>query len=121
MYTSIEDTREVLMVINEEEIKVPIYPLTRGILANLGGVHFFANLLEDLLNFGWDFNHGLKIGQRYYHRTIEATLYRFALGIMVGLAGKEGRTDARNQTAIECAVKIKKMLDDGEISRPMMI
>ena len=77
----------------------------------------FTALFDDFLNLGGkDFREGKEIGLqlRFTHRTLQRLAICFAFGIIAGLSEQE-YTDARNETAIQTAKKIDKMLDDGEL------
>lgn len=79
-----------------------------------------AELLSGFLNsFSQDFRSGFSVGRLFQnqHRTLQGTLYRWALGLIVGLGDKvEIRfTDARNETAIKGSQQIAKMIENDEL------
>lgn len=76
-----------------------------------------ASLLSSYLNsFSVDFGTGKSIGKLFHceHRTLQGSLYRFVLGILVGLSDQE-YTDPRNEVAVRNSKKIRQMIEDGEI------
>lgn len=85
----------------------------------------FAYFLESRCNsFSTDFKQGVEIGKILHmsHRTLQATVFRYLLGIIVGLGEQEERfTDARNETAVNSAKKIGAMVESGEIELGYMI
>lgn len=84
-----------------------------------------AYLLESRCNsFSMDFRQGREVGENLQmsHRTLQATVFRYLLGIIVGLSEQEARfTDARNETAVFSAKKISEMIKSGEIDIGYMI
>jgi len=77
----------------------------------------FAAVLDDFLNLGGkDFREGKLVGlqMRTTHRTLQRLVICFAFGLIAGLSEQE-RTDPRNETAIQTAKKIVKMIEDGEL------
>ena len=77
----------------------------------------FVRLFDEFLNLGGkQYREGQIIGQklRYTHRSLQRLAICFAFGIIAGLSEQE-YTDARNETAIETAKKIKQMIDQGEL------
>ncbi len=77
----------------------------------------FAALLDDFLNLGGkDFQEGKEVGMqmRFTHRTLQRLAVCFAFGIIAGLSEQQ-RTDPRNETAIQTAQKIARMLEEGEL------
>jgi hypothetical protein len=77
----------------------------------------FRELLDDFLNSGGkDFPVGKEIGEqmRFTHRTLQRLVVAFCLGVITGISDQE-YTDARNETAIETAKKIKQLMDEGEL------
>ena len=85
----------------------------------------FAKLLEQRCNsYNADYKNGIKVGEflRNAHRTLQATVFRYLLGIIVGLGKQELRfTDARNETAVKGAQRIGTMIDSGELEIGYMI
>ena len=77
----------------------------------------FAALLDDFLNLGGKgFREGKEAGLqlRSTHRTLQRLVICFAFGLIAGLSEQE-YTDPRNETAIQTARKVAKMLADGEL------
>ena len=77
-----------------------------------------ADVLDEYLNLGGkQFPEGKDVGLklRNTHRTIQRSIVCFCLGVICGLSDQE-YTDARNETAIQTAKKIKTMVDSGELS-----
>lgn len=82
-----------------------------------------ASFLEDYgNNMLIDYKTGVEIGQELQnsHRTLQGTIFRVLLGIIVGLS-EEKWTDPRNEIAIENAKKIAKMLEDGTLKMGYLI
>lgn len=77
----------------------------------------FVKLFDNYLNYGGkDWREGKAVGEdlRYTHRTLQRSAVCFALGVLVGIAD-QNYTDARNETAIATAKKIREMFDNGEL------
>ncbi len=77
----------------------------------------FTTLFDEYLNLGGKgYREGQLIGQnlRTTHRTLQRLAICFAFGIIVGLSEQQ-YTDPRNETAVETAAKIKRMIDTGEL------
>lgn len=80
-------------------------------------------LISEWLNVGMkDQGNGLKIGKAFHseHRTLQASLFRWCLGIIVGLSEQQ-YTDARNETAITNAKKIAELLRNNSLEMGRMI
>ncbi|MFC1921796.1 hypothetical protein ACFLY4_00775 [Chloroflexota bacterium] len=91
--------------------------LSTHTLARSMSAENFAALFDDFLNLGGkDFREGKEIGLqlRFTHRTLQRLAICFAVGIIVGLSEQE-YSDPRNETAIETAQKVAKMLEAGEL------
>ena len=76
----------------------------------------FTALLDEFLNLGGKgFREGKLVGlqMRSTHRTLQRLAICFAFGLIVGLSEQE-YSDPRNETAIETAQKIAKMLEGGK-------
>jgi hypothetical protein len=89
------------------------YEIARGINTPL----HFARIFDNFLNSGGkQYSSGVEVGKelRTTHRTLQRLAVCFALGIIAGLSEQE-YTDARNETAIKTAKKIKEMVDNGEL------
>jgi hypothetical protein len=69
-----------------------------------------------------DYRNGLQVGRdfRNAHRSLQGSAIRFALGIIIGLSEQE-YTDARNETPVEMAQKIAKMIGDGTLNMGFLI
>ena len=83
----------------------------------------FVKLFDDFLNYGgkgWET--GKAVGEKFRttHRTIQASAVRFMFGFLSAISD-QNYTDARNETAIKSAKKIKQMLDDNELSGGLYI
>lgn len=104
-----------------EKQAVSLWRLGHALRDNLDGQ---AYLLERVLN-GWSnpIQVGEEIGKRfaYAHRTIQANLVGFALGLLVGYASEATGSDDRNKTALESARKVKTLVETGELSRGYFI
>ena len=77
----------------------------------------FTALVDQYLNLGAKgFREGQQIGLnlRYTHRTLQRLAICFAFGLVSGLSEQQ-YTDARNETAIETAKKLAKMLEEGNM------
>lgn len=86
----------------------------------------FADMLDSYCNnFSTDFRQGVEIGRnlQVHHRTIQATVFRFLIGILVGI-GKDvqpNRMDARNEQAVICSQQLADMMEDGQLVIGRMI
>ena len=83
-----------------------------------------AEFLDDYLNCNMkDQREGKEIGkiEQSTHPTLQASLFRFAVGIIIGLAEGDRYTDQRNAAAITAAKKISQMVESGEINIGYMI
>ena len=106
---------------NKAEVVIP--HLSLWLVAKSMSVKQFASMLSDWINsYSVDYNAGEEIGKlfRFQHRTLQGTLYRLVLGILVGLSQQE-YTDPRNEVAVRNSKKIAQMLDDGTVERGYMI
>ena len=77
----------------------------------------FTKLFDEFLNLGGkQYAEGKIIGQKLCctHRSLQRLAICFAFGIIAGLSEQE-YTDARNETAVQTAKKIKQMIDQGEL------
>ena len=77
----------------------------------------FTKLFDEYLNLGGkQYAEGKIVGMklRFTHRSLQRLAICFAFGIIAGLSEQE-YTDARNETAVETAKKIKQMIDQGEL------
>ena len=77
----------------------------------------FAKLFDEFLNLGGkQYAEGKIVGMklRFTHRSLQRLAVCFAFGIIAGLSEQE-YTDARNETAVATAKKVKQMIDQGEL------
>ena len=77
----------------------------------------FTALFDEYLNLGGkDFREGKQVGLqlRCTHRTLQRLAICFAFGVIAGLSEQE-YTDPRNESAIQTAKKIARMLEAGEL------
>jgi 2-hydroxy-3-keto-5-methylthiopentenyl-1-phosphate phosphatase len=94
-----------------------------GMLAKSLTLDNMAELLQDYVNSGMkDMRDGEVVGKllQTSHRTLQASVIRFCLGVIVSL-GEQEYTDARNEMPVAMAKKIKAMLDNGELKAGWMI
>lgn len=91
-----------------------------------------AELLEDYINHFKEYRHGEKIGKlmENSHRTLQASLFRWALGICIGLSERTitfpnghtiEATDGRNEMSVACGKKIKELIENGTLKMGYMI
>lgn len=84
-----------------------------------------ADFLDDYCNIGMkDYENGVKVGKlcQNKHRTIQGSIIRFCLGVIVGLSDVDERyTDARNEMPVAMGKKIAEMLKDGTLKMGWMI
>ena len=88
-----------------------------------------SDLLGDYLNVGMkDYREGLAVGKlcQNKHRTIQASIIRFCLGVIIGLSTpeKEGEkvwTDARNETPVAMGQELSRQIESGELKMGWMI
>ncbi|MCK9544854.1 MAG: hypothetical protein M0R03_22805 [Novosphingobium sp.] len=73
-------------------------------------------------SFNMEFRQGKEVGKALQraHRTLQATAFRYLIGIIAGLS-EQTFTDMRNNTAIQSAKKIAKMVENDEIEIGHMI
>jgi len=94
-----------------------------GMLAKSLSVENMAELLQDFVNSGMkDYREGEEVGKllQNSHRTLQASVIRFCLGVIVAL-GKQEYTDARNEMPVAMAKQITAQLDDGRLKMGWMI
>ena len=90
--------------------------ISTHILARSMSAENFTALFDDFLNLGGkDFREGKEIGLqlRFTHRTLQRLAICFAFGVIVGLSEQE-YSDPRNETAIQTAQKVARMMESGE-------
>ena len=92
-----------------------------------------VELLDNYINHNFrEYRQGNKIGKlmETSHRTLQASLFRWALGICVGLSERtitypNGRTyeatDGRNEMSVACGKKIKELIENGTLKMGWMI
>lgn len=100
------------------EVTFSVFRLARSL-----DLENFSDLMGEFLNLNFrEFPEGLAVGHRCRkeHRTIQRSIVCFALGILAGISEQE-HTDARNETAIETAKKIRQMITDGDLPVGMLI
>jgi len=77
----------------------------------------FTKLFDQYINLGSKgFSEGKQIGLnlRTTHRTIQRLAICFAIGLVIGLSQQQ-YSDARNETAIETAKKLARMMEEGNL------
>jgi len=77
----------------------------------------FASMLDDFLNLGGKgYREGKEVGLqlRFTHRTLQRLVICFAFGLITGLSEQE-YTDPRNETAIQTAKKVVKLMEAGDL------
>jgi len=77
----------------------------------------FTKLFDEFLNLGGkQYAEGKIIGMklRFTHRSLQRLAICFAFGVIAGLSEQE-HTDARNETAVDTAKKVKQLIDQGEL------
>ena len=97
---------------------VSIYALARSMTPEN-----FTKLFDQYINLGSKgFSEGKQIGLnlRFTHRTLQRLAICFALGLVIGLSEQQ-YSDARNETAIETAKKLARMVENGELPTGMYI
>jgi len=97
---------------------ISIYALARSMTPEN-----FTKLFDQYLNLGSKgFSEGKQIGLnlRTTHRTIQRLVICFALGLVIGLSEQQ-YSDARNETAIETAKKLARMVENDELPMGMYI
>ena len=117
-----KDQSEYQIVVKDYDSK-EIATIHIGMLARSLTLEKMAKLLEDFVNSGMkDYRDGAEIGKllQIAHRTIQASIIRFCLGVIISL-GEQEYTDARNETPVAMSKKIKSMIDDGTLKMGYMI
>ena len=77
----------------------------------------FTKLFDEFLNLGGkQYAEGMIVGMklRFTHRSLQRLAICFAFGLISGLSEQE-YVDARNETAVATAKKVKQMIDQGEL------
>jgi len=91
---------------------ISIYVLARSMTPDN-----FTKLFDQYLNLGSKgFLEGKQIGLnlRFTHRTLQRLAVCFAIGLVIGLSQQQ-YSDARNETAIETAKKLARMVENGDL------
>ncbi len=91
---------------------ISIYALARSMTPEN-----FTKLFDQYLNLGSKgFSKGKQIGLnlRFTHRTLQRLAICFAIGLVIGLSEQQ-YSDARNETAIETAKKLARMVENGDL------
>jgi hypothetical protein len=117
-----EDQSKYYTVVKDYQGK-EVAKVHTGMLAKSLTLENMAELLQDFVNSGMkDYRDGEEVGKllQTAHRTLQASVIRFCLGIIVSL-GKQEYTDARNEMPVAMAKKITVMLDNGELKMGYMI
>lgn len=97
---------------------ISIYTLARSMTPEN-----FTKLFDQYLNLGSKgFSEGKQVGLnlRFTHRTLQRLAICFALGLVIGLS-EQKYSDARNETAIETAKKLARMVEEGELPTGLYI
>lgn len=101
-----------------QDFEVTVYQIAKSLT-----VENMTELLTDWMNtFSRDYSTGVKIGEQleYKHRTLQASVGRLCVGILVGL-GKQKFTDPRNEAIVKLGQDIERMLEDGTLNKGYMI
>jgi len=91
---------------------IDVYTLAKSLT-----IENFAAMLDDFLNLGGKgYREGKEIGLqlRFTHRTLQRLVICFAFGMIAGLSEQE-YTDPRNETAIQTAKKVVRLMESGEL------
>ena len=83
-----------------------------------------AYFLESRCNsFQTEYRHGKEVGKalHFSHHTLQATVFRYILGVVVGIGEGQTYTDGRNEQAVTCAKEISKLIEDGVLNIGYMI
>jgi hypothetical protein len=97
---------------------ISIYALARSMAPEN-----FTEFFDQYLNLGAKgFQEGRQIGMnlRTTHRTLQRLAICFAIGLVIGLSEQQ-HSDARNETDIETAKKLARMVEKGELPTGMYI
>ena len=107
-----------------EIIKEVVVDITnRDITKLLDSPEKFAGFITQYVNTGFkDALAGEEVASNLLdkHRTLQASVIRFCMGILLGFAEQE-YTDGRNEMPVEMCKKIKQMVDDGELKMGWMV
>ena len=94
-----------------------------GMLAKSLTLENMSELLQDYVNSGMkDYREGERVGAllQTSHRTLQASVIRFCLGIIISLS-KQEYTDARNEMPVAMGKEIAKLVEDGTLRMGYMI
>jgi len=97
---------------NEGKHMVSIWTIARNV-----DEEALASIFKTWINvMGRDYNSGVKFGKhlRKLHRTLQRSMICFLIGAIAGISDQE-RVDARNETAIATAKKIRDMYENLEL------
>lgn len=97
---------------------IDVYTLAKSMT-----IENFAAMLDDFLNLGGKgYGEGKQVGLelRFTHRTLQRLVICFSFGMIAGLSEQE-YTDPRNETAIQTAKKIVKMMESDDLPLGMYI
>lgn len=99
------------------EVEVSAYEIGQNITPEQ-----LAEVLDNYINHFKDFRDGERIGKMLEttHPTLQASLFRWALGICVGLSDRK-YTDGRNEMPVACGKKIDEFIKDGTLKMGWMI
>jgi hypothetical protein len=113
---------------NVETIEISVYEIARNIKEEQ-----IAELLEDFGNrFFNEYHSGQRVGKllETAHRTLQASIFRWALGLCVGLSDRtitrsDGSTfeavDERNEMSVRCGKDIERLIEEGVLKMGWMI
>jgi hypothetical protein len=108
-----EGKREVIVEISTWEIAK----------AMKGSLDYLPDFLDNLCNgYFTEYKDGIRIGEGLHrtHRTLQATVVRFLLGIIVGISHQK-YTDERNERPVALGQELERMIEDGTLKMGWMI
>ena len=97
---------------SEEEVSINTYYLVQKL-----GPEEMAALLSDFCNQGAKgYATGVQVGKTLTreHRTLQRLVITMAFGILVGIS-EQAYSDARNAEALASALKVKQLLEEGQL------
>lgn len=101
-----------------QDLKISVWKIARVLKHSQ-----MAELLDDWCNSGMkDYRDGEVVGKALQnsHRTIQASVMRFCLGVIIALSRQE-YTDARNEMPVQMGKQIAAMIEDGTLKMGWMI
>lgn len=119
MHSSKVIVKQMVKVEAEAEVEIQPYDF-----AKLLSPEQFALLLTGRCNsYDAEYESGRKVGKllQSEHRTLQATAFRYLLGICVGISDDVEYTDARNEVAVASGKKLGKMIYNNELKIGYMI